>query len=145
MRDRYDFHRLALLSAAIALSILVAGCSRRVTWEVRGIVHDAVTGSPIGGVLITLESRPGTPPGATPALPIVTHQNGRFSFNIHAVDRTLFYEKPTWTLRLAKNGYHAESVDVSPNPERLPGETPGQVLVVISMRPRQTSPTRAAQ
>lgn len=130
-------HRLSRLLLVCALVVQSAGCSRLVIFEVRGTVKDATTRAPIKGVSITLHSEPDVG-RISPSMPIATDQDGQFSFELRVVDQSVIHKQPKWSLRLAKEGYETESVDLTPDPKRLPGGTPGQILVVMHLTPRHS-------
>ena len=124
---------------------LLGGCSRRIRFAVRGIVKDAADGSSLRGVSISLKASATsepiphmyTGPQPTPALPMRTDERGLFEVSLQDVDQVVISLRPQWNLVLTKEGYHTETIDISPDPKKLPGSRPGQIRVICYLRPKK--------
>jgi hypothetical protein len=126
---------ISLLAVAV-LAFFVCGCSTGYYFEVMGTVRSAMDGKPIRGVRIAVntfgeEDRPDLDQAETQ-----TDETGAFAIEKFYVSIIAFNEgKPTWYLKVQKEGYLPEFVEIKP--KRAPEQTgsTSTIVPVIYMRP----------
>jgi hypothetical protein len=126
--------RNGLFAGAFVVPFAVAhpGCSGILSYEVIGVVKDATTGEGVHGAQIMLKSRATQRaeggdgrPSVKPTLPgltteLRTKEDGVFAFNMTVLGRELEYRRPVWELVISKDGYHPETIDISPPKDHMP-------------------------
>lgn len=143
MPGRTDLLRIVALGVVALTLGVIPGCSSRIYFNLFGIVKDASDGGLLEGVEISIKGRSDQRPGVDytpetePAQPVTTILDGQFRIKLSSIDRSIIAATPRWELVLSKDGYVTEVVDISPNPHKLPGSSPGQIRVIVYLRPEQ--------
>jgi hypothetical protein len=129
--------RAMLLLSACLFSTSCLGCSRQLTFHVRGTVKDAATGVPIKGAEIALEFDPKHTVNTTPRLPIRTDSKGAFSFDVVMLDHAVGESK--WLLKISRGKDDSEVIDITPEPTSNPSN---HIFVVAHLKSTNQSDAR---
>ena len=124
-----------------------------VTYHIRLTVCDVRDGTALEGVEVALDTghhasrhRQG---GADARLPashtVLTNEMGDAELVVHATSDVLRQGGTRWVLTLEKKGYQAETIDISPDPARLPRHLPARVRVVVYLWPEGADRSSGSQ
>jgi hypothetical protein len=131
--------KLLLLAVALPL-VSTFGCTKGYNYDLSCVVKSAADGKPLRGVTVVLDTL-GNKDDLSYGDPLSepTDAEGR-------VTRTFFVDlcafdpgRPRWYLKLEKEGFVPEVVDITPTtrPEKLGSTTP--LSVVVQMRPKEAN------
>jgi hypothetical protein len=120
---------------AIALAILfgAVGCSRVYQFDLEVTVTSDADGSPIEGATIHRNMWGEKPDPKTPETVIVTDAAGRAGEQLSVPASAFSSGKPTWYLRVSKEGFRTEAVEFKPT--KLPADGSARLEVPIKLVP----------
>jgi hypothetical protein len=120
---------------AIALVILfgAGGCGRVYRFDLEVIVTNDTDGSPVAGATIHRNMWGEKTDPKTPETVIVTDASGRAGEQFSVPDSAFSSGKPTWYLRVSKEGFRTEAVEFKPT--KLPADGSARLEVPIKLVP----------
>ncbi len=149
MKSRAFGRPIPVILAAVLLGLVVGGIwwFRRfqpypVTHRIRITICDVRDGGPVEGVHVVLDTRrPGLPGEAAlsrrrrASLRTRSDMLGEAELVVHSTSDVERRGETTWMLILEKRGYQTETLDISPDPTRLPRHLPARVRVITYLWP----------
>jgi hypothetical protein len=128
-------------SVVVPLGILLAGtggCTKSYPFELVCVIRSAADGTPLSGVraLLDTSGRADQPDVGIPTNQPTTDAAGRVTDEFSAYPIDFDPGRPAWLLKLDRDGFHSEVVDIKPAaaPEKLGSKS--MLYVVVYMRPK---------
>ena len=121
------------LLVSLALLFTAGGCSRTYQFKVEVAVTNAADGSPIEGAAVHRNMWGEKTDPKTLETVVHTHSDGRASEAFSVTDGAFRSGKPTWYLRVFKDGFEPEIVEIKP--AKLPTGPLTLLEVPIKLRP----------
>jgi hypothetical protein len=125
------------MARAVVVSLVlmfgVVGCSRSYQFELDVAVTNAVDGSPIEGAAIHRNMWGEKTDPKTAETIFHTDATGRAAETFTVSDTAFSAGKPTWYLRVSREGFEPEIVEIKP--AKVPTENRTRLDVPIQLRP----------
>jgi hypothetical protein len=118
---------------SLALVLGVVGCGRTYQFELDVAVTSAVDGSPIEGVAIHRNMWGEKTDPKTAETILHTDAAGRAAETFTVSDIAFSAGKPTWYLRVSREGFEPEIIEIKP--AKVPTENRTRLDVPIQLRP----------
>ena len=116
-------------------TLACAGCSKSFTFIVVGTIKDAINATSIEDVKLTVncDGERNKPERDLPT--ILSNRDGEFSIEFKRDHHHFWEGQPGWCLKVEKDGYISEYVEIKPKTKPNDYGTPTNIVVVIYLRP----------
>lgn len=134
-------HRRLTLCTVAAILVSVSGCSMGYNFELTCIVTNVVDGKPLPGVKAIVDTF-GKKDDLTYGFPASspTDEEGQLKHTFYVSVGSPNIQEPHRYLKLEKEGFHPEVIDIKPASMPVKAGTTTPIVVEVSMRPKEPLP-----
>jgi hypothetical protein len=132
-----SIQRKSILALSAVMLLSLSGCTKGYHYTLTCVVRNAADGKFLEGVNAVVDTK-GKKDELSYGYPVLelSDAEGRFQYKLYITMRSPDFSAPHWYLKLQKDGFRSEVVDIKPGPEPKQAGTTTPIFVVVDMHPK---------